>query len=63
MFSALFKFFAVIELLDKWADRAFKSYREWKREQERIEMEKSAVDAHKTGSISRLRDRNNRENG
>lgn len=61
--KTLFAILSSIEALDKWAERVFQSYRLWREEQRRIELEKSAVSASKKGSISELRKRVRKEMG
>lgn len=58
----IYKLIALIGVLDKWAERALKSYREFKEQEERKRLEQAAIKSSKEGSISRLRDRNNRDN-
>lgn len=54
----LFKLIAAIEIADKWAERALKSYRDFKEAEEQKRLEDELVKASKEGSISRLRARN-----
>lgn len=63
MIKALFALLASIETLDKWAERVFLSYREWRAVQRKIELEQAAVAASKKGSISELRKRVRKEMG
>jgi len=56
-----FKLISFITILDKWAEKALKSYREFKEQEERKRLEQAAIQASKEGSVSRLRDRNRRD--
>lgn len=60
--SFLYRFIAIIGILDKWAEKALKSYKEFKENEEQKRLEQASIQASKQGSISRLRDRNNSDN-
>lgn len=58
----IYRLISLIGILDKWAERALKSYKDFKEQEERKRLEQAAIRSSKEGSVSRLRDRNNRDN-
>lgn len=63
MIKTLFALLASVETFDKWAERVFQSYRAWRAEQRRLELEEGAKNAVKKGSVSELRKRIRKEMG
>lgn len=58
MLKTLFELVSSVKVLDKWLERVFLSYRKWRDENLKREIDESVDQAAKKGSISELRKRN-----